>query len=68
MSIADMQRFAELRRSGQPTVAARLELSQVHQAKVELRITDLQDHFPALAEKIRHYEGLIHEQAGTGTP
>lgn len=41
MSIADMQRFAELRRGGEATVAARLELLRTHQARLAERIFQL---------------------------
>lgn len=67
MSIADMQRFAELRRGGEPTVFARLALLRGHRAEVEQHITDLQNHLAALAEKIKHYEGLLQQHAGTDT-
>lgn len=67
MSIADMQRFAELRRDGERSTADRLNLLNRHRAEVEQRVADLQEHLHALAEKIHHYEGLLHEQAGADT-
>lgn len=67
MSIADMQRFAELRRDGERTTADRLALLRRHRAEVEQRVTDLHEHLHALAGKIRHYEGVLHEHAGADT-
>lgn len=68
MSISDMQRFAELRRDGDRTIAARLSLLREHRAEVERRITDLREHLSALAHKIDHYEGVLDEYAGTDNP
>ena len=67
MSIADMQRFAELRRGGDSTVADRLALLHEHRVTVERHVADLQNHLASLTEKINHYEGLLHERAGTDT-
>jgi DNA-binding transcriptional MerR regulator len=47
MSIADMQRFAELRRSGTASVAARLELLTTHRDDVRRHIADLGAHLRA---------------------
>ncbi len=64
MSIADMQRFAELRRGGDDTIADRLELLQTHRIGFERHVADLQNHLVALAHKINHYQSLLDEQAG----
>ncbi len=65
MPIADMQRFAELRRGGDRTIGDRLALLRKHRTAVQQRIADLQDYVAALAEKIDHYEGLLTEHAGS---
>ncbi len=67
MSIADMQRFAELRRGGDRTVADRLTLLREHRIGVERHIADLHNHLAALAQKIDLYEGLLDEHGGADT-
>jgi DNA-binding transcriptional MerR regulator len=59
MSIADMQRFADLRRQGDATVADRLELLREHRARLAERIRDLRTNGRALDDKINHYEHLL---------
>ncbi len=59
MSIADMQRFAELRRAGAATVADRLELLREHRARLAEHIRRLQVNGRALDDKITHYEKLL---------
>ncbi|HEY7488148.1 MAG TPA: MerR family transcriptional regulator [Streptosporangiaceae bacterium] len=61
MSIADMQRFAELRRAGNASVADRLELLREHRARLTERIRRLQANGRALDEKITHYEKQLGE-------
>lgn len=68
MSIADMQRFAELRRAGMSTVADRLDLLTAHRDDVETRIAALQEHLQGLDTKIASYQGLLNEQAETDPP
>jgi DNA-binding transcriptional MerR regulator len=63
MSIAGMQRFAELRGAGPSTVADRLDLLLDHRAEVENRIRSLHANAGALDQKIRFYEGLIQSQS-----
>lgn len=67
MSIADMQRFAELRRGGDRTIADRLTLLREHRIGVERHIADLHNHLAALARKIDLYESLLDEHGGTDT-
>jgi len=67
MSIADMQRFAELRRGGDRTIADRLTLLREHRIGVERHIADLHNHLAALAQKIDLYESLLDEHGGTDT-
>lgn len=52
MSIADMQRFAELRRGGDTTVADRLALLREHRVRLTERIRRLQANGAALDDKI----------------
>jgi DNA-binding transcriptional MerR regulator len=62
MSIADMQRFAELRRGGDATMADRLALLREHHAQLAERIRRLRASGRALDEKITHYEKSLEEQ------
>jgi DNA-binding transcriptional MerR regulator len=62
MSIADMQRFAELRRAGAASVAARQALLEAHREDLERHITTLQEHLAALSDKIDHYRELSGER------
>ncbi|CAM4102237.1 MerR family transcriptional regulator [Kibdelosporangium persicum] len=59
MPIRDMRKFAELRRAGDVTTPARLELLSRHRDTVRRRITDLADCLDALDSKIDHYRTLI---------
>ena len=68
MSIADMQRFAMLRRAGAPSVPDRLSLLQQHRDAVVAHIDKLQNHLRALDAKVHHYEDLLTEQSGRDTP
>lgn len=62
MSIADMQRFAELRRGGDATMADRLVLLREHRTQLAERIRRLRASGRALDEKITHYEKSLGEQ------
>jgi DNA-binding transcriptional MerR regulator len=62
MSIADMQRFAELRRGGDVTMADRLALLREHRTQLAERIRRLEANGGALDEKITHYEKSLGEQ------
>lgn len=61
MSIADMQRFAELRRKGPRTFPDRLALLREHRAGLARRIRDLQNNAAALDDKIAFYESQTGE-------
>jgi len=65
MSIADMQRFAQLRAVGDASVADRLAMLQEHRAALAERIAALHQDANALDEKIDHYEQLLLKQRGT---
>ncbi len=60
MSIRGMQQFAELRRIGDSTAPARLELLREHRDIVRHRISELIDCVHALDAKIAHYEAMTH--------
>jgi DNA-binding transcriptional MerR regulator len=60
MPIRGMRRFAELRRLGPATVAARRALLEAHGAEVRARLRDLESHLAAIDDKIREY-GTMEE-------
>lgn len=68
MPVADMQRFAKLRRAGQASVPDRLELLTAHRDDVQRHIAVLQGHLEALQAKIDHYQWLLDQQPGTEQP
>ena len=68
MSIADMQRFAELRRAGSATVPQRLELLREHAEAVQAHIQELQTNLRDLNAKIDHYEGMLANPEQESTP
>jgi DNA-binding transcriptional MerR regulator len=62
LSIADMQRFAQLRGAGQQTVADRLAMLREHRSSLEEHIRHLRRNARALDDKINHYEQLLDKQ------
>ena len=58
MPIRQMRKFADLRRLGETTVPARLELLSRHRETVRKRITELTACLAALDAKIDHYRSL----------
>ena len=68
MSIADMQRFASLRRAGDLSVVERLDLLRGHRGELEERIRSLRGHARALDQKIAHYEHLVRGQSEVEDP
>ena len=58
MPIRDMQRFAELARQGDGTIAARRALLQAHRDEVLERIAELQRDLATVTDKITHYQNL----------
>lgn len=59
MSISTMQHFAELRRGGQATVAARLTLLYEHAETVHAHIEELQTSLAHVVTKVGYYEELL---------
>ncbi|MEV8035141.1 MerR family transcriptional regulator [Streptomyces sp. NPDC002742] len=59
MSIADMQRFAELRSRGDATVPDRLAMLREHRDDLKERIRALRRNASALDDKIDHYVRLL---------
>ncbi|MEZ0091679.1 MerR family transcriptional regulator [Streptacidiphilus sp. EB129] len=55
MSVADMLRYAELRREGEHTAAARQQLLEQHRDEVRQRIADLQATLLIIDHKIDFY-------------
>jgi DNA-binding transcriptional MerR regulator len=68
MSIADMRRFAELRRAEDASVADRIELLDAHRNQVQRQIAVLQGHLQALSTKVDHYQRLLDQQPGPDQP
>jgi DNA-binding transcriptional MerR regulator len=68
MSIADMRRFAELRRAGNVSVPDRIDLLAAHRDQVERHIASLRGHLDALEAKIDHYQRLLAHQPETDQP
>ncbi|MFE2518541.1 MerR family transcriptional regulator [Streptomyces mirabilis] len=67
MSIADMQRFAELRARGDATVPDRLAMLREHRADLADRIRALRRNAASLDDKIDHYVRLL-DQPGSDEP
>jgi DNA-binding transcriptional MerR regulator len=65
MSIANMQRFAELRRGGNAGIGDRLALLAEHRAGVERQIRLLRANLRVLDQKIDHYRDLLRERSET---
>jgi DNA-binding transcriptional MerR regulator len=58
MPIRHMQRFADLRRRGNATVAERRALLEEHQRAVQAHINDLQRNLEAITTKIMDYQQM----------
>ena len=63
MGIRSMQRYAELRRQGDSTLAARRALLEEHRDEVLERIAELQRDLAVVTDKIANYEQLEHRLA-----
>jgi DNA-binding transcriptional MerR regulator len=62
MSIADMQRFAQLRSAGSASVPDRLTMLREHRDSLASRIHNLRQNQKAMDDKIRHYEQLLRDR------
>lgn len=61
MPIRQMQRFMELARAGDGTIAARVDALVEHRAALSEQLALLHRHFDALSRKIEYYRGLLTE-------
>ncbi|MFI9592515.1 MerR family transcriptional regulator [Nonomuraea sp. NPDC052265] len=59
MPIADMCRYAELRRMGEHTSAERLAMLELHRERVQARIAELSKDIKVLDHKIDIYQGRV---------
>lgn len=62
MSIADMQRFAQLVRGTEATIPARIALLQEHRTQVEAHIATLVNQLQAIDGKLMHYLNQMENQ------
>jgi DNA-binding transcriptional MerR regulator len=61
MSIADIQRFVDFRRSGESTVADRLALLREHRTELAERIRAMQANAVAWDNEIFFYERMLED-------
>jgi DNA-binding transcriptional MerR regulator len=64
MPIRDVQRYTELLRQGDETVAARLQLLKQHRQQVEEHLSEVEQHLSAINTKITYYEQEYAQQQG----
>lgn len=62
MSIKEMQRYAELQRRGDETLAERLEMLKSLRDQVEARMHELNEHLKLIYYKIDIYEQIVAEK------
>lgn len=62
MSIKDMQRYAELQRRGDETLAERVEMLKALQDKVEAHMDELNEHLKLICYKIEVYQRIVTEK------
>ena len=62
MSIRDMQRYAELQRRGDETLAERVEMLKALRDKVEAHMDELNEHLKLIYYKINLYQGIVVEK------
>lgn len=55
MSIQQMQRYAELQRQGDETLAERVGMLRAHRQQVEERLDELREHLMLISHKIEYY-------------
>ncbi len=59
MPIKEIQRYAELRSKGEPTLSERMEMLISHRKALNEQINQLQEHMKKLDEKIEFYQREI---------
>lgn len=62
MPVADIKRYMELVPLGADSVIERLQLLESHQATVEEKIAELQQHLHAISAKITHYREVYQTE------
>ncbi len=62
MSIHLMQRYAELTREGDQTLAERVSLLKAHRRDVQAHMDEVLDHLSRISTKIDYYEARLEEQ------
>jgi DNA-binding transcriptional MerR regulator len=62
MSIKEMQTYAELQRQGDVTLPERVEMLKLLQAKVETRMSELNEHLKLICYKIEIYQQIVMEK------
>lgn len=62
MSIKDMQKYAELQRSGDETLPERVEMLKSLRDKVEAHIEELNEHLKLIYYKIEFYQNIVTEK------
>jgi DNA-binding transcriptional MerR regulator len=56
MPIRDIQRYTELLRQGEQTVAERIQLLKEHRSRVEEHLSEVEHYLSAITKKIAYYE------------
>lgn len=59
MSIQEMQRYAELQRMGDETLAERVEMLKCLRERLEAHMSDMYKHLEVISYKIEYYEGEL---------
>ena len=62
MSIKEMQKYAKLQRQGDETLPQRVEMLKSLQAKVETRMSELNEHLKLICYKIEIYQQIVTEK------
>lgn len=62
MSIKDMQKYAELQRRGDETLAERVEMLKSLRDKVEAHMAELNEHLKLIHYKIEIYQKIVAEK------
>lgn len=63
MSIQQMQRYAELQRQGDETLAERVQMLRDLREEAEAHISKIQEHLHIIHHKIEYYQGVVDEQS-----